>query len=502
MTRRNLSFASPSRFSASQRVLLAAGVCAASLYGFAVPTQIVAQDQPAETFTLPTPTPSPTPAPQGPIDESVGVPIAPRVIPEQQSQESTSEPATPPATPQAPAPSPTATNAPAGTTQAPPGQIVPPSQTQPETDAPPSQLPAVSPVEPNVSNADARGARIAVDEAAGPGFESLADELEGTAPRSADGWYSVDEAGSEVASPVPSATPGAPDNANPILEGLSARSGVFAALLALMAVFAAMLGWVYSRRKRAAEGTLETPATVLTAGVRASMGEDAAANKEESTPEPEPAADNSENSHFTSAQPAEKEPTLPAPAQAVASTAPISTPVPTPPQRSSSSPAPSVTPAGPLKLDLSLDIINASRSLMRLSVEFSLEVTNRATIAARQINIAGELASAQEGATGPAPIDKTHAITTIDRLAPQQSRRVTGTLQLPMSEISAIRQNNTPVVIPLIHFRVGTQDHPAMKRTFVVGMPSASSITRVHPLMFDGPPGGLPPLRAQLIKQS
>jgi hypothetical protein len=40
-----------------------------------------------------------------------------------------------------------------------------------------------------------------------------------------------------------------------------------------------------------------------------------------------------------------------------------------------------------------------------------------------------------------------------------------------------------------------------MNRTFVVGTPSETSQSRVHPLTLDGPPGGLPMLRAQMIKQ-
>ena len=165
-------------------------------------------------------------------------------------------------------------------------------------------------------------------------------------------------------------------------------------------------------------------------------------------------------------------------------------------------PVAKANPTPPLDVALRLDIKSASRSLMRMSVEFTLEIANRTDHAVRDLNVAGELSTAREGAAGPAPVDKTKHLTKVDRIAPRQSRRVSGTLQLPMSEITAIRQNGNPVVIPLVHFRLGTANQPAIKRTFVVGTPSATSTTRVHPLLFDGPPGGLPPLRAQLIKQA
>ena len=71
---------------------------------------------------------------------------------------------------------------------------------------------------------------------------------------------------------------------------------------------------------------------------------------------------------------------------------------------------------------------------------------------------------------------------------------------MPVREIKPIAQSGKPVMIPLVHFTLEAAKQPAMDRSFVIGTPSATSITRVHPLLLEGPPGGLPPLRAQLIK--
>jgi outer membrane biosynthesis protein TonB len=561
---------------APRHMVLLGGLCALALVNLATPDQAKAQAQSTETFTLPSASPTPTPAPQGPEDERVGVPIGPRVIPEAAD----TAPAAPPpaAASTTPTPTPTARNRSATSPSAPP--LAQPSRAASSTNGQ-TQQPATSPTRsspapsaPSVQNADARGAGIAVDEPVDPGFESLEGDPEALAPRSEDGWYNVDEAGSEGQSRSTAPASGAenattsPSILTTIWERITAQSEAFLALIALMALLAAILVWVRIQRKRAELAITQAPSTAptLTAGIRASMGEETATSPRNDVPlgeefgldeedevadqlaepetapdpapiadpepepapkpepepelEPEPEPDSVSESTHQAEPEAGPEPEHKTPLVANASPAPeapSATPTPalTQPEKKtrlspfaalkSATPSASVAkpiPTSPLDVDLTLDIKSASRSLMRMSVEFTLEIANRSDQAVRDLNIAGELSSAREGAAGPAPVDKTQHLTKVDRIAPQQSRRVSGTLQLPMSEVTAIRQNGNPVVIPLIHFRLGSANQPAIKRTFVVGTPSAMSNTRVHPLLFDGPPGGLPPLRAQLIKQS
>ncbi|MEP0391658.1 MAG: hypothetical protein ABJ205_04205 [Erythrobacter sp.] len=339
-------------------------------------------------------------------------------------------------------------------------------------------------------NANAQGTGIGVENPASPGFDSLGDDFGGTASRGPDGWYSVDEAGDEdgnSALPQPSTSESSialSTNAPTIWDGIIAQSWLLASLIALIAALGGIIAIMWLRRKQEVEATLEAPATVLTAGVRASMGDELEASQDErgqANPEIDP------------------EP-KPEPAAGPTSTAQPPVPPPAATQSSTTDAAPPIVPSLPLKIELALDIANASRSLMRLTVDFSLEVTNLAQEPVRDLSIAGELACAQEGTTSPAPVDNTAPIAKLERIAPQQSRRVKGTLQMPVQEITAINQNGRPVVIPLIHFRLGVLDQPPVKRSFVLGTPSASSVTRVHPLVLGGPPGSLPPLRAQLIK--
>ena len=89
----------------------------------------------------------------------------------------------------------------------------------------------------------------------------------------------------------------------------------------------------------------------------------------------------------------------------------------------------------------------------------------------------------------------------IERIGPHQSRRIGAKLQLPLSEVQAIRQGAKPLFIPLLHVMLDAGEHGLITNSFVIGTPSSASSGRVHPLPLDTPPGSMPALRGQLIKQ-
>lgn len=155
----------------------------------------------------------------------------------------------------------------------------------------------------------------------------------------------------------------------------------------------------------------------------------------------------------------------------------------------------------PARIDLELTIDEASRSVMRFTIEFTLEVFNRSDHALRDLTISAKLACAKRGSRNAAPVAGGQPIAEIERIGPQQSRRVSGRLQLPIDEITPISQGGKSVLIPLLHFTIASAGEPGIHRTFVVGTPSATSKTRVHPLLLEGPPGGFARLRAQAIHQ-
>lgn len=149
----------------------------------------------------------------------------------------------------------------------------------------------------------------------------------------------------------------------------------------------------------------------------------------------------------------------------------------------------------PPRLDLMLEIITASRSLMMFTVEYRLTIANRSERAVGDLNSALQLACARAG-VAPSP-GAAQGLSRIDRIGPHQARSLTGTVQLPLTAIAPLRQGQTPLFIPLAHVTLEGESLPAQVRTFVIGTPSPSG--RVHPIALDVPPGGIPGLIAQAV---
>lgn len=153
------------------------------------------------------------------------------------------------------------------------------------------------------------------------------------------------------------------------------------------------------------------------------------------------------------------------------------------------------------RLDLTLEITGATRSVMMFTLGYRLTVANRTERAVNDLGVAVQLASAQRGAdNAPAP-GAAQRLERIARVGPHQARSITGEVQLPLSAISLLRQGNAPLFIPLLHVTLEGEGQSAMSRSFVIGPPSASGAGRVHPILLDAPPGGIAGLIAQPISQ-
>lgn len=155
------------------------------------------------------------------------------------------------------------------------------------------------------------------------------------------------------------------------------------------------------------------------------------------------------------------------------------------------------------KLALSLDILGATRSLRMFTVDYRLRVANRSGRAVRDLAVTPELTSASKGSSdsrGPAVAQGTGDTVRIERVGPHQSEVITGTVQLPVTEIRPILQGSKPLFVPLLQVQLRLQDLPPAAHTFIIGLPSATSATRLHPIELDGPPGGLPRLETRRVE--
>ena len=149
------------------------------------------------------------------------------------------------------------------------------------------------------------------------------------------------------------------------------------------------------------------------------------------------------------------------------------------------------------RLDLTLEILGATRSVMMFTLQYRLTIANRAPRAVSDLAIALQLACARANAANAPSSGAAQGLEQIARIGPHQARSVTGTVQLPLSAISPVRQGTTPMFVPLAHVTLEGEGLRAMSRSFVIGPRSASG--RLHPILLDQPPGTIAGLVAQAI---
>lgn len=153
------------------------------------------------------------------------------------------------------------------------------------------------------------------------------------------------------------------------------------------------------------------------------------------------------------------------------------------------------------RIDLTFEIIGATRSVMMFTVEYRLTIANRSDRAVTDVSTAVQLAcaraSANVGGSNAASAGAAQGLGGIARVGPHQARSITGQVQLPLSAIAPLRQGAAPLFIPLVHVTLEGDGLRAMTRSFVIGTPSAAG--RVHPILLDQPPGAIAGLVAQAI---
>lgn len=154
----------------------------------------------------------------------------------------------------------------------------------------------------------------------------------------------------------------------------------------------------------------------------------------------------------------------------------------------------------PVRIDLSLQIVGATRSVMMFSLEYRLTLCNRTQRALRDLRLSARLACAKRGIPESAAPDAAEIVGTIDRIGPQQSRSLTARAQIALSEIEALRQGRKPLFIPMLHLILEGPGIAVRSHSFVIGSPSQAGITRLHPIPLDTPPGGIHGLRANEIR--
>lgn len=142
-------------------------------------------------------------------------------------------------------------------------------------------------------------------------------------------------------------------------------------------------------------------------------------------------------------------------------------------------PQPQPVAASTEPLQVALEPLRLSLTLMNATLDYRLEVSNRGTSPITGLKIGADMISAhasmsrEEQLAGPG--QGSAPSQSIERLEPGESKVISGAFRVPFSQIVPIRQGKTALLLPLARFRVEAEGARPVVRTFVVGQPGEGS---------------------------
>ncbi len=153
------------------------------------------------------------------------------------------------------------------------------------------------------------------------------------------------------------------------------------------------------------------------------------------------------------------------------------------------SPQPAPVPGN--TIGIKLEAVSLSRSMMNLTLNYSLAITNRTLGMVEKVEVFGDLASVRSGtpvseqvANASTPLASLHSIA---RLSGKQTKDFTGKLTLPVSELHAVRPGE-PLYVPLLRIRLDGQSEGPMFQTYIVGMLPTEVGGKLQPFRVDEQP--------------
>lgn len=187
-------------------------------------------------------------------------------------------------------------------------------------------------------------------------------------------------------------------------------------------------------------------------------------------------------------------PTEPKPATSPAETAPLR-PLPTPGFPPSPAPA---APRGGIAVDF--EPVSIRLSLFYATLQYRISL--KAAEACAPLELSGDLISAhgsftQEEQLAPQPGDLS-TLHTLPALAAGETAELKGEVQLPLSQIRALRRGGGSFLVPLARFCLAGEDGTALRRVFTLG--PAGGGAGIVPLRIDTGPRSFQPLRAREIE--
>lgn len=143
-------------------------------------------------------------------------------------------------------------------------------------------------------------------------------------------------------------------------------------------------------------------------------------------------------------------------------------------------------------LTFEAEAVKLSRSMVYARLSYLLRVTNGTKQALEEVEIAGDLVSASNGrpvaeqvADEATALGRQHLI---DRLEPGETHFAKGELALPLSAVDPILQGRTPLLVPLMRWRVSAASGSRLTQTHVVGLSPLEPSGKLQPFRLDIPP--------------
>ena len=151
---------------------------------------------------------------------------------------------------------------------------------------------------------------------------------------------------------------------------------------------------------------------------------------------------------------------------------------------------------------LDADAIKLTRSMAFATLDYRVTLFNRAKSAARDMVLSADLVTAHGNASMESQVasadhslDRRH---TFERIAPGQTVRHEGKLQLPLGEARVIRQGNAPLMVPLLRVRLDREGDEPIVKTFVIGQGFPGG-GKLAPFRLDEGPRSYSPLGARAL---
>ena len=139
--------------------------------------------------------------------------------------------------------------------------------------------------------------------------------------------------------------------------------------------------------------------------------------------------------------------------------------------------APAAAAAEPLQL--ALEPVRLSLTLMNAALAYRLEIANLGWAALDDLRIEADMISAHASLDRAAQLggpERGLSRHTIERLEAGESRVVEGEFRVPFGQIVPIRQGNAALLLPLARFRAQAAGTAPVVRTFLVGQPGSAGL--------------------------